>query len=127
MTKAKIPHTHTGVAPKSKVEILRDRAIKKHAKHPERIVEIEGIVREFRNQELRGGILDWSAELERLSRTLQRVGTPNPRPPKGRGIKRGPVDKTVPHRVPHAQTPSNPGKAKPKAGRKRTLSKKRIM
>jgi hypothetical protein len=69
-------------APKSDVEIKRDIAIKEHAKHPERIEEIERIAREFQKQEENGEISDRFTALAQFESRIERVGARAPLPPK---------------------------------------------
>jgi hypothetical protein len=81
--------------PKSNVEIMRDRASKKHAKHPERIEQINRMVWEFQKREQSSEILDLGAALQQLGRELDSIGAPTPRLPKDPGPKTDPIVKTV--------------------------------
>jgi hypothetical protein len=96
---AKTRVASAGRTPKSSAEIKRDAAIKKHAKYPDRMEEIERIIWEFQKRVLSGEILDLPAALQQLSRKLERIGVRIPRPPKDRP-KTDPTVKTcAPHRV----------------------------
>lgn len=122
MAKTKV--ASAGRTPKSNVEIIRDNAIKIHARHRELIEEIERLIQEFREQELSREALDWPAALERLSRRIKRVGARSPLGPKDPGPKQGPSKDTgKPHKIPHPAS-STAKRRKNKAPTKHRPSKK---
>jgi hypothetical protein len=113
-----------GGAPKSKIEIIHDRAIKEHAKHPELIEEIERRTWEFQKRELSGEVLDLHAALEQFRAEIGRVGAPSPLPPKDPGPKPGSSVKRWVASSPKATVSARKGK--PPARGKRQTPKKRI-
>jgi hypothetical protein len=110
--------------PKSDVEIILDIAIRKHAKRPDLIKEIERTLWEFQKRELSGEMPDRHAALQEFSREIERVGATNLLPPKDPGPKPGPITKMV-VKYPTAKAPSWARKGKqPTTARKRPNPKR---
>jgi hypothetical protein len=115
---AKTRISGVGKTPRSNMEIIRDIAVKKRAKNPRLIEEIERIAREFQRRELSGEVPDLPAALEQFRREIESVGARSPLPPKDPGPKTGPSKGTAHrHKIPHQAS------SVPKKRRKRTPTK----
>jgi len=122
---AKTRVKRAGIAPKSKVELIHDKATKKHAKRPDLLELIEIKTWEFQKRERSGEIVDLSAAVQQYSDEIERLGVRTPIPPKDRGLKTGPIVKTVAIRRVHGpKATSGVRKGKKQTGMKRQRTKR---
>lgn len=85
--------------PKSVIDVIRGPAIKKHAKRPDHLDEIERITWAFQKKMLSGEVLDLPAALQQFKSDIEQIGAIVPRPPKDSGPKLGPAKRADKHWV----------------------------
>jgi hypothetical protein len=109
---------------KSDLEIISERAIKQQDKHPERIEQIEQIVRKFRILDESSEIPDRSAAIQQCATQIESICARRPAFTKSSdGDKRPPLDKSIKISN-HTGTKATPKKKKKGSVRKRLLLQK---
>jgi hypothetical protein len=113
---------------KTAFEVIGESAMKRQAKHPERVKEIDRIMRDFLARARHGEMLDPSSALQQFETEIRRVCTPRISYHKSSDQKKRPAGKGVSHRfkVANGHMRGTP-KVKRKAGPRKHQSSKKII